>query len=136
MAKTPWSPPRYRPRGFRFSARTRLHYELDDGRQCLFSVRSWWTRQLVSTHIFPPSRPKACLIPCLINLPKASTSTSKSATNISASARAFFRAWVFRATALEVALMDLLENDVVGGKITSRRMKTGHWSTNSQIIQV
>src|SRR5690348_12820043 len=32
--------------------------------------------------------------------------------------------------------MDLFENDVVGGKVTSTRMRTGQWSTNSQIIQV
>ena len=33
-------------------------------------------------------------------------------------------------------MMDLFENDVVDGKITSTRMRTGQWSTNSQIIQV
>jgi len=31
VAKTPWSPALYRPRDFRLSARTHLHYKLDDG---------------------------------------------------------------------------------------------------------
>ncbi len=61
VAKTPWSTPRYRPRGFHFSARTHLFINSIMARQWLFSVRSWWTRQ---TGFYPhpsPSRPKpAC----------------------------------------------------------------------------
>ena len=45
VAKTPWSTPRYRPRGFHFSARTHLFINSIMARQWLFSVRSWWTRQ-------------------------------------------------------------------------------------------
>src|SRR5579864_8517149 len=75
--------------------------DVSDG---LLLVRSWWTRQTG----FYPHLSKACVIPCPINLAKASTSTSKTATNIPASVRAFCRTWVFRAKALEVGLMDLL----------------------------
>jgi len=48
VAKTPWSPALYRPRNCRLSARTHLHSKR---MMVFFSVRSWWTRRLDSTHI-------------------------------------------------------------------------------------